>query len=225
MGFEVLYDAISALEWATEPSPSPHARVVNWSASFQNDRKLQFSDRAYDYWIRERTFTGIKSAGNQNTGNPAGNVTSPGKGYNMITVGNFNDQNNAAWADDEMWHTSAYINPDTDIEKPEVAAPGRHINTVAGQDTGTSFAAPQVAGLAALLIDRNSNLQYYPTAVKAAIMASAVHNIEGDSTLSSKDGAGGIDAPLADWIAQKRGTVTGWWFLLDHLSTKYRKHQ
>lgn len=204
-------DAIDALEWATDPSPSPHARVVNWSEGTQSDRALHLSDRAYDYWVRERGFTGIKSAGNT-----SGNVTSPGKGYNIITVGNFDDQDSATWANDEMHNTSAYINPDTGLEKPEVAAPGTDIDTVAGERWGTSYAAPQVAGLAALLIDRNVNLQSYPTAVKAIIMASAVHNIEGGSTLSTKDGAGGINAPLADWIAQSKGTTATctdpcWW--------------
>lgn len=75
---------------------------------------------------------------------------------------------------------------------------------------GTSFAVPQVSGLAALLIHRNSALYFWPEASRAIIMASATHNIVGPSGIFSgedlRDGAGGINAALADTIAQTRNT-------------------
>lgn len=54
-------------------------------------------------------------------------------------------------------------------------------------------------------------------------MASAVHNIEGDGRLSSVDGAGAIDAALADQIAQNEGGTSAcntpcWWNLGTNVS-------
>jgi hypothetical protein len=116
---------------------------------------------------------------------------------------------------------SDYVNPASengDHEKPEVVAPGVDIAGM-GPDgillehkDGTSFSAPQVAGLASLLINRNSDLRTWPEASRAIIMASAVHNLEGPSIILSgvdlKDGAGGIDASLADIIAKTHWTST-----------------
>ncbi|HRA68433.1 MAG TPA: S8 family serine peptidase, partial [Caldilinea sp.] len=204
-------DIIGALTWATDPAFVNRAHVVNQSESIELDNILHFTDRAYDYWVKNRNFTAVIAAGNTSN-----NVTSPAKAYNVIAVGNVDDNNTVSWSDDVMRGTSSHVNPNTGVEKPEVAAPGTNINTVAGQDTGTSFAAPQVAGLAALLMQRDPDLRNWPTAVKAIIMASAVHNIEGDSHLSGQDGAGSIDAALADWVAQTEGN-TGtcsepcWW--------------
>jgi hypothetical protein len=79
-----------------------------------------------------------------------------------------------------------------------------------------------VAGLVALLIHRNPALSYWPEAAKAIIMASATHNIEGPSIIvrgqgDLRDGAGAINAALADTVARLRGSATGtcytscWW--------------
>jgi hypothetical protein len=204
-------DAVEALQWATDPASATRAHVVNESYQWTYNAVLDFTDRAYDYWVKQRQFTAAIAAGNT-----AGNITSPAKAFNVIAVGNVNDQNTASWSDDDMWWESAFFNPNTGVEKPEVVAPGTDIDTVAGTRTGTSMSAPQVAGLAALLMQRHGDLKNSPTAVKAIIMATAVHNIEGSARLSSVDGAGAIDVALADWMAQIRGT-TGtcnapcWW--------------
>lgn len=207
------------------------ADVINASGNVENNPPnphLNWSDRALDYYAR--TFNRIitKSAGNIN-----GHITSPGKGWNVLTVGGTNDEGTGYWADDGRYINSSYINPDpsgSDREKPEIVAPGTDItmydlnNTVTSAPRdGTSYAAPQVAGLATLLIDRNPNLLDSAPALRSIIMASAVHNLDGPTTTNSGDdlwdGAGAIDAALADQIAQTKG-VNGsicnrpcWWHI------------
>jgi hypothetical protein len=57
-------------------------------------------------------------------------------------------------------------------------------------DSGTSFAAPMVAGTAARLIERKPFLGIWPEQLRAILMSSAVNNIEGATRLSDVDGAG-----------------------------------
>jgi len=177
---------------------------VSWQSYCQQG--MAYPDFAFDYWAREYRRTITVAAGNYDLCNDY-NLRSPGKAWNVITVGAYGDQNNSDWSDDSMWSDSTYINPFGDREKPEVAAPGADVegisrNSILAVRSGTSLAAPQVAGLADLLIQRSSRLlRDFPMAVKAIIMAAAMHNIEGDSRLSDRDGAGGIDAALAEKAA------------------------
>jgi len=77
---------------------------------------------------------------------------------------------------------------------------------------GTSFAAPIVTGIAALMIQRsrslNADLEAWPEAIKAILMATAIHNIEGDTRLSPCDGAGAVVADIADDVVRR---VNGNW--------------
>jgi subtilisin family serine protease len=194
---------------------------LSWGGRHQNDHLNPLvpgmNDRFYDNMVINRNITIVKSAGNRACGRD-GNVTSPGLAYNIITVGNFDDRNTVRWDDDVMNPCSSWRDPESwrkDREKPEVAAPGTNINTTTilppwtgNAGSGTSFAAPMVTGVAALLIQRNSDLAVWPEAIKAIIMATAVNNIEGRRRLSEYDGAGGIVANRADDVV--RG-VSGTW--------------
>lgn len=166
-------------------------------------------------------------------GNSGGSIGSPAKAWNVITVGATSDNDNPDWSDDQMWPSSAYVNPvspHNDREKPEVVAVGANVTAIGVNDvpqtrSGTSHAAPQVAGLVALLIHRNAALGSWPEATKAIIMASSTHNITGPTIIvrnqgDLRDGAGAINAALADTVAQTRNfsdvdpcTVSCWWGL------------
>lgn len=193
------------------------ADASDWAVNAPNSVDVlncSFGDDAttHDFWARY--FDHV--AWNYNrivvvaTGNDGDAVASPATGYNVISVGAFDDNDNSDWSDDEISGFSNYQGPGN-RDKPEVVAVGESVCTtdltgddvgcadIHGPYAGTSLAAPQVSGLAALLTEK---FGYRRTElVKAIIMASAVHNIEGDSRLSDYDGAGGIDAALAYEIA------------------------
>ena len=203
-------DMAAAMDWAVN---TQNVDVMNNSYSLGGrfSGSLNDHDRHLDYLVRHSICTIIKSAGNDGT-DPTHNVSSPGKGYNVITVGAYDDNNSLTWDDDVIAAYSSFNDPSTGCEKPEVVASGSSItstlmgNSVANAGSGTSFSAPMVAGEAALLMDRNSTLMSWPEAVKAIIMATALHNIEGASRLSEKDGAGAVDMRAAFRVADE-----DWW--------------
>lgn len=205
-------EIIKCTDWAINNG----ARIINYSFSVNSSGSLVALDRYVDYVVRNRRVTLMKSAGNigSTCSGPSNKVTSPGIGWNMITVGSYDDKNTATNSDDVMSSFSCYGNPTSphsDREKPEVVAPGSNITTTYCTDSsncfstvsGTSFSTPITAGCAALLMQRNTTLQYWPESIKAVLMASAAANIEGSPQLSDKDGAGGIACDYADDVVRR----------------------
>ncbi len=199
---------IGASDWAINES----ANILTNSWGNATNGTMSGIDKYFDLVVREKRKTVTVAAGNYYTGESR-HIQSPGLGYNIITVGGFEDKGDSDWSNDVIWNDSNYIDPSSpygDREKPEVASVAIHktnpnttyITTLdiaepwISDDTqagGTSFATPAVAAEAALLMQADNSLKTKPEVIKAIIMASAVHNIEGDSRLSDKDGAGGID--------------------------------
>jgi hypothetical protein len=167
-------------------------------------------DRYLDWVVRNQARTLTIACGN--SGTLSGYAGNPGAGYNAIAVGNFDDRGSAGWSGEVMNPSSSWRNPTTGVEPPQVAAPGTRIQMLSCSGgtnylaNGTSFSAPIVAGAAALMQSARPSLGSFPEAVRAILMATAWHNIEGATALSSKDGAGGINAKSAWAVAYRTGS-------------------
>ena len=129
------------------------------------------------------------------------------KGFNGLVVGNHLD-NAAVMSGDSTFRNPP--SPHGDRELPEVSANGDGVTAVGLTMSGTSFAAPAVAGGVALIQSRNTTLQFWPEACRAIVMAAATRrNISGRTWwrdvlggTDANDGAGAHDAQEAWKIAQ-----------------------
>lgn len=203
------------------------ARIINLTWGLDTNLALGGMDRFYDDIVLNLWRTVVKSAGNRGTApgcfptTTTSTTTSPGLAYNVITVGGFDDRNTVTWNDDTVYPCSSAGNPislHSDREKPEIAAPAVDIILVSPGPanlqpfTGTSAAAPLTTSVSALLIERNNRLSVWPEIIRAVLMATAAHNIEGATRLSDVDGAGGLDASTAASLIDTPGRWDGVFF-------------
>jgi hypothetical protein len=134
-------------------------------------------DRMLDWAAAERGVMSVISAGNILQANVP-NVRSPAGGFNVIAVGR--TRSDFQWVD-----PNSSVGPTSDgRSKPDVVAPGTFITTYSDDwetdfdfrsYSGTSFAAPHVAGLLAQQIDfgRSQGLATDPRVLKATVLNSA----------------------------------------------------
>jgi len=215
-----------ALRWAVRDQ---HCTVVSQSfhrSSEASGSALQSDDLLKDWLALRWPYpTILQAAGNFWLGDSDG-ISPPEdefvnhKGYNSLAVGNHNDNANAMSGD------SVFRNPTTthgDRELPEIAANGTTVSANGQTMSGTSFAAPAAAGVAALLQDVDGVLCSWPEGCRAILLASAGRNVRDGtwwqdvvSRTEARDGAGAVDAMEGVRIAQQRrfggapATRRGW---------------
>lgn len=218
------YGTAGSLEAATDWAAA-RAQVMNHSWGFKNDATTGFNafDRRLDHIGRYSYRLNVHAAGNNgatNCGQANPNIVygteSPGRGYNTLAVGGFDDLGTIAWSDDLRYDCSATGWATGDSaggahEKPEIAAAAVSITSLAhttsstsplsGGWTGTSFAAPAVSGIAANLIEANAQLAGSPVAARALLLVGALHQPAGAERSVSA---------TASTYATENGP---WWFL------------
>ncbi|WP_225796448.1 S8 family serine peptidase [Streptomyces aculeolatus] len=193
---------IAGMEWATEQG----AEVANLSLGAQPGKGDDPVALALDRLTADTGTLFVAAAGN--AGPFGGSIQSPGIADSALTVG-------AAVRTGKTAHFSS-VGPTSGTfrAKPDLIAPGREIaGARSGGGTadpytvmeGTSQAAPQVAGAAAVLLEKHPDWSW--ERVKTALMTTA--DGEADKTQSQYAGAGVLDLPgaVSDTLEFDRGNV------------------
>jgi hypothetical protein len=81
-------DTVLGLQWATGAPTS--TKIVNYSEAVYGGLTVAGYTRAFDYWSRQNNVFVTVAAGNS-VGNDY--VASPAVGWNVLAVGNFDNQN------------------------------------------------------------------------------------------------------------------------------------
>jgi Subtilase family len=217
---------LAALSWAVRDR---NCTVVNQSfhRSSEPESGSQSFDDIYKDWLALHWPypTIFQAAGNFWSTDPD-DIDPPSdefvnhKGYNSLAVGNHDDSAAA------MSSTSVFRNPTSshgDRELPEIAANGTSVRAVGHTDSGTSFASPAVAGIAALLQSAAPTLRFWPEGGRAILMAGATRNVAADTWWQdvadgddASDGSGAANAlesyRISQWRRRRNAAPTrrGW---------------
>jgi len=206
-------DVVAAVDWILANKAKYNIRVANFSMAGSSPTSIQFDpiDKAVErLWFAGVTV--VAAAGNFGTGTgPVDMSVAPANDPFVITVGALDQQGTTDPLDDTTPSWSAYGQTADGFSKPDISAPGRYLvmpvpmgssipNTVPDRVvapgymwmSGTSFAAPVVAGAAAQILARHPD--WTPDQVKGALMLTAnyVPNANGFSA-----GVGAVDGFVA----------------------------
>jgi serine protease AprX len=191
-GTALTSDVIAACEWILANKDKYNIRVANFS--LHSARPSNFTRDPLDRAVEKLWFSGIVvvvAAGNYGLPDaPSGVKYAPGNDPFVITVGAMDLNGTASTLDDDRAPFSAYGYTYDGFMKPELVAAGRYmigpvpagstlaqerkdkmVGTNYVQLSGTSFAAPVIAGTAAQILARKPN--WTPDQVKGALIATA----------------------------------------------------
>lgn len=194
-----------AIEWLL-----PHGvNVINLSVYsdgyFGNYGKYDGHSAYLDYIVWNNSVSIVKSAGNR--GYSDNLVTNPGIGLNTYSVGSVDaDKKISGYSSFEVDSSLSGI-----VMKPTLVAPGENIiipNTINSQlnsdgtelavsYSGTSFAAPMVTGIIALLMQEFPRLMLYPEVIMSALVSSASMLPSQNDLWDNEAGAGLINYEAA----------------------------
>lgn len=161
-----------------------NVNIINMSIFIDNDSSYNLNCILLDKVSYNTQVTIIKSAGN--TGDK---ITSPGCSLNSITVGSI-DKNHKV-SNFSSWDTS-----DNMLIKPDMVAPGGNISqipNITGNQNGTSFSAPMVTGISALLMEEFPELKYNSSMLKTILQAGCTKLSDGDDQYEKFSGFGLIN--------------------------------
>lgn len=206
----------NAMDWLTNRG----AHVINYSGGGYWGSALAGTDstsRKLDanVWKADRRPLFVIAAGNSGPG--AGTIGSPAVAKNALTVGSVYDY---GFENVGTIRASSSRGPTADNRvKPNLTAPGLWIRSAeAGsilgyQDkSGTSMAAPHVAGVAAGLMEHYPVFRRRPQLARAWLMANA-SLYKDDTTLSEANtyGLGRVSAYKAHWQRNNSAGWRGYW--------------
>jgi serine protease AprX len=185
-----LSDVVAGIQWVVDNRNKYNIRVMNLSLGskpsffYFSDPIIRAVDAAWDSGI-------VVCAAAGNSGPKPKTINSPGASSKAITVGASDCKGTADISDDKIADFSSRGPTPHQISKPDLAAPGVKINSLATNtkyipttnsgpekqvtykaSSGTSMATPIVAGAVALMLEKNPNLT--PREVKEILRNTAV---------------------------------------------------
>jgi serine protease AprX len=216
---------VKGLQWVYENRAKYNIRVVNLSL---NSGTLEsYHTNPLNAAVEILWFNGVVvvvSAGN----NGSGGILPPANDPFVITVGATDDKGTSNLKDDDLASFSAYGKTIDGFDKPDLVASGKNIvslmanpNSVLAAKypgnvvynnyfrmSGTSMAAPIVAGAVALLLQDEPNLT--PDQVKYRLMTTAVKDVgRWPQYTEQKAGAGYLDINAAITANTTQSANTG----------------
>jgi serine protease AprX len=206
-------DVIAACDWILANKSTYNIRVANFS--LHSGAKNHFYNDPLDRAVERLWFNGVfvvAAAGNYGSAvGPSGVLYAPGNDPFVMTVGAVDLGSSYYRSDDTAAPWSAWGYTEDGFSKPEIGAAGRYMvgpvptgSTLVAERpdhvvapgymelSGTSFAAPVIAGSAAQILARHPS--WTPDQVKGALMLTAKTL---PSAVKGSLGVGGVDAYAA----------------------------